>query len=114
MGSDFPSFASYSMYAVFKLAATWTVFGFFGGFVAARKGYPPTMGILIGVFLGPLGLLVALILPRTLEGQEQRHREKLMDAKVKAARVQKSCPECGTEHSSNQRFCPSCMYRYPA
>ncbi len=91
----------------------WILFGLAGGFIAARKGYSPTLGIILGVICGPLGLLCGLGLPMTEEGRRVRELERSVAADLKEARQNKTCPKCGCVHSVVNNFCPSCMFQYP-
>src|SRR5262245_61295720 len=50
--------------------ALWIVLGIVGGRIFARKGYPPLVGVLLGIGGGPFGLLVALSAPYTRAGSE--------------------------------------------
>lgn len=90
----------------------WIAFGLVGGFIAARKGYSPTLGVVGGVLFGPCGLLVGMLLPRTAQGRHQRDDDDRWQADLRAARDNKTCPQCGCQHSVGNRFCPSCMFRY--
>jgi hypothetical protein len=49
----------------------WTGLGYLGGKLAAKKGYPPKYGVVLGILGGPLTWLIGLLLPRTAEGIEQ-------------------------------------------
>lgn len=91
----------------------WVAFGLAGGFIAARKGYSPMLGIIGGVLFGPCGLFIGLLLPRTADGRRQYDDEDQMEAELRAARDNKTCPQCACQHSVVNRFCPSCMFRYP-
>lgn len=92
----------------------WVTTGFVGGVIAARRGYPPVIGIIVGTVGGPLCLAAALLLPRTTDKRLQLERERKMSENLKTARKQKTCPECGCTHSVVNNFCPSCMHRYVA
>jgi hypothetical protein len=91
----------------------WWCLGFLGGSLAARKGYSPIVGIVLALACGPFGLMIALILPRTQYGRELKSFENQLEADLRVARKNKTCPTCGCVHSQINRFCPSCMYRYP-
>lgn len=93
--------------------ASWVLFGFLGGVIAAKKGYSPVLGIALAMICGPCGLVIALVLPRTAEGRAMQSEESQWNVELAAARRQKICPQCGGSHSAVNRFCPSCMYRYP-
>lgn len=92
---------------------SWLVSGLIGGCVAAGKGYPAVAGVILAFLIGPLVLLIALFLPTTSRVLGISESGSNIDAELKAARVQKSCPKCGTVHSVVNKFCPSCMYPYP-
>src|SRR6188768_1645429 len=50
----------------------WLAMGVIGGTILARKGYPPLLGVLVGLIGGWIGLIVALVLPRTATGREMQ------------------------------------------
>ncbi len=90
----------------------WVVFGLSGGLIAAKKGYSPTLGIILGAIFGPFAILVGLILPRTKEARAMWEDEVRIMAELKAARKNKKCPHCGAIHSVVNQFCPSCIHDY--
>ncbi len=95
------------------LFAIWCVLGYLGGRLAARRGYPPRAGIILGIMLGPVALLVAtVLLPYTSSGREQRRLEQAMDAEIAESMKPKACPGCGREVTAATRFCPRCNYRF--
>jgi hypothetical protein len=56
------------MAAVILLA--WSLFAGLGYYVAIQKGRPPAEGLVLGLLFGPLGCLVAALLP----GQDRRSK----------------------------------------
>ncbi len=90
----------------------WCACGFAGGWIAAKKGYSARSGILVGIFAGPLGLLVAALLPRTREGREQAELERQARVEAREYKQQKTCPECGRGLSLVARVCPRCEHRF--
>jgi hypothetical protein len=93
--------------------AVWCFLGYLGGKLAARRGYPPRLGIILGIVLGPFALLIAaLILPYTAAGRQQLDMEMAMDAEIAESMKPKNCPECGREVTMAARFCPRCNYRF--
>jgi ribosomal protein L37AE/L43A len=89
----------------------WCVLGYIGGRVAARKGYPPTLGVFVGMFIGPLGLLVGALLPKTRRGREQATLERRLNAEAAAFRRRQKCPACGEEISARAVVCGFCGHR---
>ncbi len=85
----------------------WIAFGFLGGKIAAKKGYSPRLGVILGLFFGWLWLLVALFLPRTNEAIEQDKFEKELAADPKIA----NCPSCGKRIPFGSTVCPECEYQ---
>ena len=45
------------------LVALWVGFGFWGAFIAKNKSGGGCAGFLLGLLLGPIGLIIALLLP---------------------------------------------------
>lgn len=45
------------------LAAVWAIFGFVGAYIAQEKGRGQSEGALLGVLLGPIGLVIAVLMP---------------------------------------------------
>jgi hypothetical protein len=86
---------------------SWTVCGFIGGWLAARKGYWPLGGIILGILGGPCALVLAVFLPRSKTGREQAAFER----QLKTAPRRANCPECGREIPFGSRACPFCQYQ---
>ncbi len=85
----------------------WIGFGYLGGKFAAKKGYSPTYGVVLGVCFGPLWLLIALFLPKTGAAIEQDQFEKELAAAPKIA----NCPGCGKQIPYGSKVCPECEYQ---
>lgn len=92
----------------------WIVFGFLGGYIAAHKGYPPKWGIVAGVLLGPIGIVIAAVLPATQQGRETAKLESQIYSELNYSRQTRPCPRCGRENSVVTRICPQCEYRTAA
>lgn len=92
----------------------WVGLGLLGGRIAAKKGYPPVAGVLIGVFLGPVALLIAtVVMPKTSQGLDQEVLESKTQAELAYASQTQQCPQCGRSNSIATRICPRCEYRFP-
>ena len=89
----------------------WIAFGMLGGYIAAHKGYPPKWGILAGVFLGPIGLVIAALLPTTKEGRETAELDRQIRSELAYSKQTRRCPRCGRENSIVTRICPQCDHR---
>ena len=89
----------------------WIVLGLLGGFIAAHKGYQPVIGILVGIIFGPLGLVVAALLPATEEGRRQSELERETQIEIAQSRATKPCPQCGRENAATTPICPRCNLR---
>jgi len=89
----------------------WCALGYAGGWIAARKGYPPKLGVVVGVLFGPLGLIVGALLPRTKEGREQAELEREMAEEAAEFNQRQKCPSCGREISARARVCGLCGHR---
>ena len=90
----------------------WCLLGYFGGLLFAKKGYPPMLGIFIGILLGPFALILCLILPRTREASERATEEKQLAIEQKDRNRTKFCPQCNRESSIAAPICPRCDYRF--
>lgn len=75
----------------------WCALGYAGGWIAARKGYPPFLGAVVGVLIGPIGLVVGALLPRTKEGREQAKLDRELAVEAAALNKRQNCPSCGRE-----------------
>ena len=73
----------------------WCALGYTGGWIAARKGYPPRLGMVIGIFTGPIGLAVGALLPRTKKGREQGEYERSLNLEAAQFNQRQNCPSCG-------------------
>jgi hypothetical protein len=91
----------------------WVGLGLLGGYIAAHKGYPPTWGVVIGVFIGPIGLVVAALMPRTARGREQAMLERQTRMELSESSKTQACPQCRRQNSVTTRVCPRCEYRFP-
>jgi hypothetical protein len=91
--------------------AIWIVLGVIGGTILARKGYSPVLGVALGILCGPVGLIVAAVLPWTKEGDIQRELREETDAELLAASQTRPCPNCGRENSVATLICPRCDRR---
>ena len=97
---------------IFVRIFIWCLLGYAGGWIAARKGYPPRMGIVVAVIFGPLALVVCALLPMTEDGREQAVIERqIHHDEIDQDRL-KSCPACGREVSFKSRVCPRCEHRF--
>jgi len=92
--------------------ALWIIIGLVGGRIMARKGYPPLLGVLIGIVAGPFGLLIGLTMPRTASGQRMSEQEHEIQKELAVSRQTRPCPDCGRESAMSSRFCPRCNYRF--
>jgi len=87
----------------------WCVLGYVGGTIAARKGYPPRLGVLVGIIFGPITLCVCQLLPATKKGREHAEIERELHADS-AERL--NCANCGREVSARAPACPRCDHRF--
>jgi uncharacterized membrane protein YtjA (UPF0391 family) len=88
--------------------------------IASRKGFSVGLSggfaAVAGVLFPPvaiLQLIVMAIRPRTAEAVRLAAEELQIAERLRLAREDKTCPQCETRHSVVNRFCPSCMFRYP-
>jgi len=71
----------------------WLFFALLGAVLGRERGRV-NEGLLLGLLLGPIGILITLLLPaRAVRGRNQGV---------------KKCPYCGTEMNVKEMECPSC------
>lgn len=92
--------------------ALWLILGYIGGWIFAKKGYYPMLGIAIGILLGPIALAVCAVLPRTREGREQAFFDREIDLENAELLKSKRCPKCDRELGNSARVCPRCDHRF--
>lgn len=90
----------------------WCALGYAGGWLAARKGYPPRLGVVAGVLGGPIALVVCLLLPRTKAGHALAKMERELAAETQEFGQRHKCPSCGREVSVRAPSCPRCDHRF--
>ena len=90
----------------------WIALGYAGGWIAARKGYPPRLGIAIAIFLGPVALLIGWLLPPTSTAQEEDELEKQISREIADKDRMKQCPDCKRDVAYHCRICPRCEHRF--
>lgn len=83
----------------------WVVLGLIGGRMLAYRGYSPLVGVLIGIVLGPIGLVLCWLLPGVRDSDA---REKA----VKGYTASKKCPNCGRQCGGLASICPRCSYAF--
>ena len=85
----------------------WIVFAIIGGAIGAMKGRVGP-GILLGVLLGPLGILFSL----GLTSQKDLDKKSTRKCPYCAERIQKKAKVCKHCHKSVESLiCPSCQAR---
>jgi hypothetical protein len=93
---------------------SWIVFALLGGYIAAHKGYSPRWGVVAGIFLGPIGVIIVAVLPRTADARETAALDYQIRADLSHSRQTRLCPQCGRENSVLTRICPQCDLRFAA
>lgn len=96
------------MFEFLVVAAFWAVCGFAGGSVTRAKGRGGAPGYLLGFLLGPVGLLIAVILPRNEGG---------IEAAALEAGDRRRCPSCAElvrREAVKCRFCGADLEPLPA
>jgi hypothetical protein len=99
-------------YGLLTSVATWCVCGYVLARVAVRRGYPPWLGFLVMIILGPLGVFVLLILPKTRDARVQDDLERQLDLESKELQRRQPCPKCGREVALSTIVCPRCEHRF--
>ena len=76
---------------LYVTAVFYLFFGALSGLLLNRRGRPAWIGFLLGIFMGPLGPVFAVILPPLV----------------------KACPNCGEVVSVEKSYCPHCDSVHP-
>jgi len=90
----------------------WCALGYAGGWIAARKGYQPRIGVIVAIIFGPIALIVCALLPPTKEGREQAEFERQLRLDAAEFNQRRNCPNCGREVSVRAPVCPRCEHRF--
>jgi uncharacterized membrane protein YeaQ/YmgE (transglycosylase-associated protein family) len=90
----------------------WGFLGYLGGWLAAQKGYPPRLGIVLAIIFGPIGLIIGALLPATASGREEEEIERQINREVADIDRTKQCPSCRRDVAYRCRVCPRCEHRF--
>ena len=90
----------------------WIGLGLLGGRILAKKGYPPGIGVFVGLFCGPFGLVLSAVLPKTAAGRQLAGEEKQTRRELKDAAELRPCPNCGRMNSVATPICARCDHRF--
>jgi hypothetical protein len=85
---------------------TWMLFGIGGAAILSRYN-KAGIGCLLGTFLGPIGLLIALVMRSSASSDELRLQHHEQMAALAAVRQ----PTASASASRNERACPFCAER---
>lgn len=104
------------------VAGFWIVCGLAAGWISSERGNGGLDGFLIGVFFGPLGLLMALTSkpPEPVEWAQPQPPQPSSAAPPSPAWGQQPtpaaayCPRCGTARAGAFRYCRSCGLDFDA
>ena len=108
MGADvfLPPDADFAQLALGIIA--WVILGTIGGRMFAHRGYPPLIGVAVGVLLGPLWLLLCWFLPMTSGARSEWKNNRDLAAMA----ASRPCPQCGRVCGGLATFCPQCHHRF--
>lgn len=79
------------------------------GFLMARKGRSPHVGVALGLLLGPIGLIIVALLRTTESGKALQETE--MQIASEDVLSTRPCPICGRINSIRTLVCPHCETR---
>jgi hypothetical protein len=104
------------------------VCGFLGALVAERTGSTPWLGGILGFFIGPVGVLVAALLPAergtadattgggaaawAMPSTDPSRSGSSADVAPAAEATLKTCPECAEQIQAAARVCRFCGHRF--
>lgn len=97
----------------------WLICGFIGAAVAQSRGHG-CAGLIMGFLFGPLGIIIALVMPPDYKGMGKRQcpycREWIDPLAVKCPKCQGDlinlrCPRCGGMVDKKNKFCGSCGFK---
>jgi hypothetical protein len=78
----------------------WIAIGFVAALIARNKGNNSCLGMIVGLLLGPIGLLIVFFLPDNELG------------KLKRSGNTKQCPNCAEYVKPEARVCKHCGYSF--
>jgi len=90
----------------------WCAIGYCGGWIAAKKGYAPQVGVIAAILAGPIALVVCALLPTTEAGKEQAEVDRQINQETMFKDRLKQCPSCARDVSITCRVCPRCEHRF--
>jgi uncharacterized membrane protein YeaQ/YmgE (transglycosylase-associated protein family) len=82
----------------------WVVCGFVAAAIAQNKGNAGFGAFLAGILLGPIGVIIAAVMPANPAGQAQRQL---------ASGAMKKCPQCAELVQPDAKICRYCQYQFP-
>ena len=92
---------SLTLLVSFSLVGFLIVCSVSSGTIMKRKGRSELTGNTLGLFLGPVGILICFCLP----ADEEKVAERLIKSGLK-----KRCNDCGSLIDADAKVCPFCSY----
>lgn len=87
-----------------ELVILWLICGGVAAMIASSKGGSGGLGFLVGVLLGPFGIIIAFFM-----GSENKLAEKQV-----AAGAKKKCPRCAELVQADAQVCRHCGHEFGA
>lgn len=85
----------------------WLLFGGAAAWIMGERGNSGCGGFALGMLLGPIGILIAILIPKSHDKriEEIRREESLRD---QASRMASPCQHCGAPLAPTAKYCSAC------